>query len=290
MKEYNQLLHQLLASQIKHQLPICQPLSKAAAVVFVLEKGETYFEHTKIVYVGHSNNIAKRSRQLFYGQSHLRQLVQHALRKSEQSMPYESYIEQYFELVCIYTPTEDYAKKMAQQVILTLQKDQFFQPTMNWIGNKVHEPMLSQTKLWQAFAPQSLELDIDAMMDFLELVMNQPHIHTSLLDWSNEILQQHSNQFPVRKILRLRTEWIRNPYVKAYTLKRAAGYCELCNQNAPFQLADGQPYLEVHHIIPLQEDGPDIIENCVALCPNCHRKIHYGAEEIDTEHLKNKQK
>lgn len=30
-------------------------------------------------------------------------------------------------------------------------------------------------------------------------------------------------------------------------------------------------FLDVHHIVPLEEDGPGTIENACPLCPNCHR-------------------
>ncbi len=70
------------------------------------------------------------------------------------------------------------------------------------------------------------------------------------------------------------TSYQRNPAVKAYTLKRADGVCELCEQDAPFKNKSGKPYLEVHHIKQLADDGYDNIENTVALCPNCHKKMH----------------
>ncbi|OPX61938.1 MULTISPECIES: HNH endonuclease signature motif containing protein [unclassified Methanoregula] len=62
--------------------------------------------------------------------------------------------------------------------------------------------------------------------------------------------------------------------VSEYARRRANGTCQLCNQNAPFVTADGEPYLEIHHIIPLIDGGEDVIGNVVALCPNCHRKMH----------------
>jgi hypothetical protein len=69
----------------------------------------------------------------------------------------------------------------------------------------------------------------------------------------------------------------RSADVVAEVLLRAAGRCELCRQAAPFQRAsDGTPYLEVHHRIRLADDGDDTVENAVALCPNCHRKEHFG--------------
>ena len=69
----------------------------------------------------------------------------------------------------------------------------------------------------------------------------------------------------------------RNPDVVAEVLYRANGICESCHQPAPFlKRSDNAPYLEVHHCKPLAEGGDDSIENAVALCPNCHRKAHYG--------------
>lgn len=73
------------------------------------------------------------------------------------------------------------------------------------------------------------------------------------------------------------TVFIRNPDVVAEVLERAIGYCELCRSPAPFKKAsNAEPYLEVHHKIRLADDGEDSVENAIALCPNCHRKQHYG--------------
>jgi len=44
----------------------------------------------------------------------------------------------------------------------------------------------------------------------------------------------------------------------------------------PIAQARGTPYLEVHHRVPLAENGEDTVENAVAICPNCHRKAHDG--------------
>lgn len=69
----------------------------------------------------------------------------------------------------------------------------------------------------------------------------------------------------------------RNPDVIAETLKRADGYCEECHSPAPFKKkSTGEPYLEVHHKKPLSENGEDTVENTIAVCPNCHRKAHFG--------------
>lgn len=80
-----------------------------------------------------------------------------------------------------------------------------------------------------------------------------------------------------KKIKTIVTEYRRDPKIISKVLNRANGICEHCEKTAPFKRkSDGTPYLEVHHIIPLSEGGPDTISNTVALCPNCHARMHYG--------------
>lgn len=77
-----------------------------------------------------------------------------------------------------------------------------------------------------------------------------------------------------------REAFVRDPWVKAWVLEQAAGKCERCDNSAPFLTKDGQPFLEVHHVIPLTQLGSDKVENAVAICPNCHRECHFGADII----------
>lgn len=49
---------------------------------------------------------------------------------------------------------------------------------------------------------------------------------------------------------------------------------------------NGKPYLESHHVITLADGGPDVIYNTIAICPNCHRKIHVLNSREDTKKLK----
>ncbi len=65
--------------------------------------------------------------------------------------------------------------------------------------------------------------------------------------------------------------------MKAYVLQEANGICECCGSPAPFEKDDGSTYLEVHHLRTLADYGSDTVENAVAICPNCHRELHYGA-------------
>jgi len=72
------------------------------------------------------------------------------------------------------------------------------------------------------------------------------------------------------------TQFERDLNVKAWVLIAAKGKCECCREKAPFTTAVGLPYLEVHHVRKLADGGSDRTENAVALCPNCHKQLHYG--------------
>ncbi|MFC2996436.1 HNH endonuclease [Acinetobacter sichuanensis] len=83
-------------------------------------------------------------------------------------------------------------------------------------------------------------------------------------------------------------QYVRNEYVSEYAKRLANGICQLCNQTAPFEDKKGMPYLETHHIAWLARGGEDTIFNTVALCPNCHKRIHILDLEQDKAKLLSK--
>lgn len=70
----------------------------------------------------------------------------------------------------------------------------------------------------------------------------------------------------------------RSEAVKAYVLRRAEGNCEGCGKEAPFRTTQGRPYLESHHTTRVADGGPDQPRWVIALCPNCHRRVHHGRD------------
>lgn len=75
--------------------------------------------------------------------------------------------------------------------------------------------------------------------------------------------------------------FIRDPNVIVWILEVASGRCEVCEAPAPFERNDGSAYLEVHHVRPLGEGGPDRVDNAVAACPNCHRRLHHSKDRFE---------
>ena len=110
----------------------------------------------------------------------------------------------------------------------------------------------------------------------------------TLTELKERAKQNESKKVSNRKVTS--NVFIRDAFVAEYAKRRANGICQLCGQKAPFSDKEGNPYLECHHIKWLSEGGSDTIENTVALCPNCHRKMHVLNLPCDKEKLKNQAK
>lgn len=72
------------------------------------------------------------------------------------------------------------------------------------------------------------------------------------------------------------TSYNRSEVVRQFALREADGECGGCGDPAPFVDEDGEPFLEVHHLYRRSDGGLDDPDNVIALCPNCHRRVHYG--------------
>ena len=62
--------------------------------------------------------------------------------------------------------------------------------------------------------------------------------------------------------------------------------CQLCSTY--LEIKNGIRYSEGHHIQPLgaEHKGPDIKDNILILCPNCHALCDYGAIELSKSKIK----
>lgn len=162
-------------------------------------------------------------------------------------------------------------------------------------GNEASASLLGPTLGWVAILLTEIEKVTDAEVgkalldsgkEFAVLASApiKPVLCHSLeqLDLESEKLKSIiSDKQPVgqtrpKKFLSSVEQYTRDAAVVAYVLNVAAGICECCNKPAPFIKSNGESYLEVHHVKPLAMGGSDTIENTVAVCPNCHRELHYG--------------
>jgi len=101
---------------------------------------------------------------------------------------------------------------------------------------------------------------------------------SSAMKLSEKTLRERISKAPRKpgKAEVARWEFARNTNVAALVRLLARGKCGDCAEDAPFLTTGGVPYLEVHHEKRLADGGEDTPDNAIALCPNCHRKRHFG--------------
>ena len=105
--------------------------------------------------------------------------------------------------------------------------------------------------------------------------VSKPSLRLSLLELRKLAIKAASEK--VSKSQTIVNTAVRSEAIRLYALKRSKGVCEGCSKPAPFKGKEG-PFLEVHHLYRLSDGGPDHPANVIALCPNCHRRIHHGRD------------
>lgn len=130
-------------------------------------------------------------------------------------------------------------------------------------------PSITNAKFWE-------QIIYGDSAFFLEPTDNEDTLRKRVNTLLKKPLNQPEGYEIPATIERVHKVYFRDPAVKAWVLQQSKGLCEQCGENAPFSTSGGYPYLEVHHVIPLSASGSDTISNCVSLCPNCHRALHYS--------------
>lgn len=127
----------------------------------------------------------------------------------------------------------------------------------------------SATLIVQSLAPEFAEAATEANSAG-EDILSLPHRNSTIIAESTVTRTRSGNTYR------------RDPKVRAYVLRIAAGRCECCGELG-FLTEPGERYLETHHVIGVSERGPDASGNIVAACPLCHRKAHYSADRVQIE-------
>lgn len=151
----------------------------------------------------------------------------------------------------------------------------------------MYEYIISQTALVQKNSKDKQR--VTALLDPTIVVIKTE------LEVEMDMEEQLANQMPPEKLAEQvanaqpkesqKTEsvvYYRSPYIKEMVKQIAEGKCQMCGEDAPFYDSNQKPYLEEHHVQRLADGGKDAMHNVVAICPNCHRKIHVLNDEVDT--------
>lgn len=158
-------------------------------------------------------------------------------------------------------------------------------------GRKKSSPLLSPTLGWVNVPTSELTSvsaeELEACL--IESGTDTAKFETSVICTSSEQLKEKAREIILKgKMIKPKgqkhprsrksstTYTERDAKVVAWVKLNSKGYCECCLAPAPFLDNDKQPFLEVHHVKWLTHGGTDTITNTVAVCPNCHRELHYG--------------
>ncbi|MEV0267573.1 YDG/SRA domain-containing protein [Hamadaea sp. NPDC050747] len=82
------------------------------------------------------------------------------------------------------------------------------------------------------------------------------------------------NVAPVRG-MRSVVGWIRDTKVTSWVKLQHRHTCQICRTRIVLR---GKPHAHGAHIDPIAHGGPDVPENVLCLCPNCH--VQFDADEI----------
>jgi len=93
---------------------------------------------------------------------------------------------------------------------------------------------------------------------------------------TRKFLEKPSGKKSPTKSVSVTSSYSRDENIVAWVLRESKGVCELCREKAPFEKPNGRFYLEVHHLKRLADGGSDTPENAIAICPNCHKELHFG--------------
>lgn len=157
--------------------------------------------------------------------------------------------------------------------------------TLNDSSNKEHHAIMIGEIASESFI-DNLEKFVSHVYEFKSLVSSGLIDESTYLSDEELLEKAKEKRGSKNKTTKNTKVHARNPFVAEFAKRRAKGKCQLCSEFAPFENKIGRPYLEVHHVIWLSKGGNDSIDNTVAICPNCHRKMHILDRPSDIKKLK----
>jgi len=146
-----------------------------------------------------------------------------------------------------------------------------------------------------SYAPELIELE--ALIDEVEKVDTDDKIANKVTSNRSKLigqLLQSDKNFLEKANLKASSKsgLIQSYYPVARRLKRDALISEISKEQAAytcqgcgvptFKNKNNNNYVESHHIIEYnkKEEGPDVLQNLLVLCSNCHSKVHFARLDV----------
>lgn len=155
------------------------------------------------------------------------------------------------------------------------------------------------TKEVSVVVPDKDNEEIDDIIDAILDMEDEREVKEASVYDNEEDIDRSNNREPVLKSgLETNNRYSTDPRLAKTAIKNADYVCELCGKidgsHSTFDSIHGTRYLEAHHLVPMkaQKDylslniNLDRLENIVALCPNCHKAVHYGTRAEKAKYLR----
>jgi 5-methylcytosine-specific restriction protein A len=184
----------------------------------------------------------------------------------------------------------DLAKGYEAGSILSKSYDAGSTPSYDELEKDIHDLLSAYMALSSLYTTSLIDLDLTVEeSDFQEAVEKiAPKIDATPSTTGAQPVPQQSTS-------KGKTKYVRSAEVAARALAMSQSSCALSTTLAPHisftSNKSKKNYVEAHHIVPFSQQSVfsnslDVEENIAALCPNCHRMLHYGANKERTRHLK----
>jgi hypothetical protein len=175
-----------------------------------------------------------------------------------------------------------YERKYPIRVIRGYEGDEHYSPAKGYRYDGLYRVTAVRTTLSQLPAPDGTEIEI-CQFDLERLPESQQghtpvetHVAEALEELEDQYEQQGEERYP-----EVRTTPVQQLIRSVATSRRVknlyGGECQLCGRR--LLGPDGRAHSQGAHIRPLGKphNGPDVEQNILCVCPNCHVRLDIGA-------------
>ena len=115
----------------------------------------------------------------------------------------------------------------------------------------------------------------------IEIEDEQGIVSSNDIDKEIDITPDYSPVKISEKVVGTTSSYKRNESIAKKAIAISKFKCDLDATHETFITKNGKPYMEAHHLIPINAQGDfnvglDCEANIVSLCPTCHKMLHYG--------------
>ena len=139
-------------------------------------------------------------------------------------------------------------------------------------------------------------IEIESLLDEIEIagsnteltetvIRNRSNLISDLIEndekFLDKINKRASSKSGKSTVVSQTTKLIRDELIREASKIIANYTCRACGKETFLDKNDNN-FVESHHIIGYNdtEDGPDVLQNLIVLCPNCHAKLHFAKVDI----------